>query len=375
MRSQENYTPFIAVGLALTLAILITFQIYLFQEPARIQADEAADKVVAEMAGQTLYAEHCATCHGKNGEGASGPALNSRELLTLTTDEVLFNLTRTGIPGSTMPAWGQAFGGPFTDEHITQLVAFMRAWEETAPELVVEESQPDPVKGIKIYVETCMICHGENGRGTEDIPALNDPAKLAKFENGWYRNTIAHGRPAKGMPTWGTVLSPAQINDLLALLTVWREGGTVSPDIPLATYLSNALFALQNFDTVDAEFFLNAALPQADSDQTTEIQATLDLIQENRLFEANARLTTLLPPEEMGKAAYQSNCAGCHGTDGGGDTALSLRPNPYIQAKSDEELIAFMLVGRQGTAMDAFEGILSEEALANIVALLRTWQE
>jgi mono/diheme cytochrome c family protein len=177
------------------------------------------------------------------------------------------------------------------------------------------------------------------------------------------------------MPTWGTVLSPAQINDLVALLTVWREGGTVSPDIPLATYLSNTLFALQNFDTADAEFFLNAALPQADSDQTTEIQATLDLIRENRLFEANARLTTLLPPEEMGKAAYQSNCAGCHGTDGRGGTAPSLRPNPYIQAKSDEELIVFILVGRQGTAMDGFEGILSEETLANVVALLRTWQE
>jgi len=34
-----------------------------------------------------------------------------------------------------------------------------------------------------------------------------------------------------------------------------------------------------------------------------------------------------------------------------------------------------MLAGRQGTAMDGFEGILSEEALANIVALLRTWQK
>jgi mono/diheme cytochrome c family protein len=375
MRTQEDYMSFIAAAFALTLAILITFQIYLFQEPGRIQADEAADRVAAEMAGQALYAENCATCHGKNGEGVSGPALNSRELLTLTTDEALFNLTRTGIPGSPMPAWGQAFGGPFTDEHVTQLVAFMRSWEATAPEIVTEEPQPDPVRGAKIYVEACMICHGENGLGTEDAPALNDSAKLAKFENVWYRNTIAHGRPAKGMPTWGTVLSPAQINDLLALLTVWREGGTVAPDIPLATYLSNALFALQNFDTADAEFYLSAALPQADSDQTTEIQATLDLIRENRLFEANARLTTLLPPEEMGKAAYQSNCAGCHGSDGTGDTAPNLHANAYIQTKSDEELIAFMLAGRQGTAMDAFEGILPEEALANIVALLRTWQE
>jgi mono/diheme cytochrome c family protein len=220
-----------------------------------------------------------------------------------------------------------------------------------------------------------MICHGENGLGTEDGPALNDPARLKKFDDAWYRNVIAYGRPAKGMPTWGTVLSPAQIHDVVALLAVWREGGTVSADIPLAAYLANALFALQGFDDVDAEYFLDAALAQADSVQAKEIHATIDLIRQNRLFEANARLTTLLPPAEMGKAAYQSNCAGCHGTDGTGDTGPSLRANSYIQAQSDEDLIAFMLIGRKGTAMDAFEGILTEEALSNIVALLRTWQE
>jgi mono/diheme cytochrome c family protein len=212
-----------------------------------------------------------------------------------------------------MPA-GVAFGGPFTDEHTHQLVAFMRAWEPTAPEIVPEQSQPDPVRGIKIYAATCMICHGENGLGTEDGPALNDPARLKKFDDVWYRNAIAYGRPTS-MPTWGNS-SPAQIHDVVALLAVWREGGTVSADIPLAAYLANALFALQGFDDVDAEYFLDAALAQADSVQAKEIHATIDLIRQNRLFEANARLTTLLPPAEMGKAAYQSNCAGCHGSDG-----------------------------------------------------------
>ena len=128
-----------------------------------------------------------------------------------------------------MPAWGQAFGGPFTDEQIAQLVAFIRAWEPTAPEIIPVEIAPDPARGAALYARTCFVCHGENGQGTENGPPLNDAAKLEKYSDVWYRNTIAYGRPAKGMPTWGTVLSPAQINDVVALLAVWREGETVSP--------------------------------------------------------------------------------------------------------------------------------------------------
>ncbi len=50
MRPRENYTPFAAVGLGLTLAILIVFQIYLLGEPGRIRAVEAADLAAAQAA-------------------------------------------------------------------------------------------------------------------------------------------------------------------------------------------------------------------------------------------------------------------------------------------------------------------------------------
>lgn len=375
MQSQENYTPFVATGLGLTLAILITFQIYIIREPVRIKADEAADKLFAETAGRDLYTENCASCHGEDGEGDIGPALNSRELLATTSDEVLFNLTRTGIPGTIMPAWGQAFGGPFTDEEASQMVAFMRAWEPTAPEIIVAEAEPDPARGAAIYARTCFICHGESGEGTDKAPALNDLERLHNLSDAWYRSAISHGRPARGMPTWGTVLSPAQINDLVALLGVWREGETASPDISLIRYLSNALFALRQFDRPDAVFYLEAALTQADSNQIEVIQGAITLIEENHLFEAEAVLITILPPEQMGQELYETNCAPCHGSDGGGDLGPNMRSNSYIQSKSDDELVAFLLAGRSGTAMDGLEGILTEEELRNIILLLRTWQE
>jgi mono/diheme cytochrome c family protein len=211
--------------------------------------------------------------------------------------------------------------------------------------------------------------------GTDFSPALNEPERLNKLNDAWYRNTIAHGRPAKGMPTWGTVLSPAQINDVVALLAAWRAGDMVSANIPLNRYLSNGLFAIRQFDRPDAEFFLKAALTQADESQSEIIQKVIGLVQENRLFEAEAALITLLPPEEMGRALYESNCAPCHGSAGEGGLGPGLRPSSFIQGKSDEELIVFMLAGRDGTAMDSFEGILTEEELGNLLIVLRDWQE
>lgn len=375
MRPREHYTPFVAAGLSLTLAILATFQVYIWREPARIQAVEAADRLVAETSGRALYADNCTDCHGQNGEGKIGPALNSQELLKTTTDETLFNLIRTGIPGTTMPAWGQSFGGPFSDEQVMQIVAFIRVWEPTAPELTSVVATPDPVRGAAIFTTTCFICHGENGQGTDRAPALNDPERLKEFDDAWYRSTIAHGRPAKGMPTWGTVLSPGQINDLVALLAAWREGQTVTLTIPFTKHLGSALFALRQFDRLDAVFYLNAALIQANSQQAEEIQAALDLIKENHLAEAEARLITLLPPEAMGQELFATNCAPCHGNDGTGGLGKTLHNSRFIKSKSDDELIAFILVGRKGTAMDGFEGILTPEELSNIIALMRTWQK
>jgi mono/diheme cytochrome c family protein len=51
-----------------------------------------------------------------------------------------------------------------------------------------------------------------------------------------------------------------------------------------------------------------------------------------------------------------------------------LRANEFVQSKSDEELIEFVLSGRRGTAMDGFEGVLGSEEINNIITLMRKWQ-
>ena len=374
MRYQENYTAFLSVGFGLTLAILAAFQVYLWREPIRIQRDAARDRQLAVQTGRVLFEENCTSCHGKNGEGGVGSALNSQEFLAMVSDELFFSLTRSGVPGTLMPAWGQAFGGPFTDQQLSQLVAFVRSWEPTAPEVETVAEQPDPARGAVIYTQTCVVCHGENGQGTDPVPALNDPERLTGLDDGWYRNTIARGRPAKGMPTWGTVLSPGQINDLVALIAAWREGRTVIPSIPLATTVTNALFSLREFDRPDAIFYLKQAQAISTNEQAAQLQAITTLIEENHLFDAQTLLIRFLPPEEMGRAAFDTNCAACHGADGRGGMGPNLNGNAFVRAKSDQELVDFILTGRNGTSMDGFEGILGSDELTNLVSLLRIWQ-
>ncbi len=232
MFRRENYLPLVIAGAGFSLAILVTFQIYLLREPGRLQADADQDLSAALEAGQDLYVSQCANCHGEQGRGSDGPALNSKQLLSSASDDLLFSLIRTGVPGTAMPAWSQSFGGPLTDEEIRQTVAFVRSWEPNATDVEPDLPEPDPARGAEIFQSVCFACHGPKGEGSEIAPALNDAVRLATFDDDWYRETIAMGRPSRGMPTWGTVLSPAQIDDLVALMGLWREGGSVSAEEP-----------------------------------------------------------------------------------------------------------------------------------------------
>ena len=80
MRSDNN-SHLLWASLILAVLILGAFQLYLNREPARIQAVQAADQQRLISAGQELYRQNCASCHGAEGEGADAPALNSKQFL------------------------------------------------------------------------------------------------------------------------------------------------------------------------------------------------------------------------------------------------------------------------------------------------------
>ncbi len=280
MRQKENYSRFVAVALVLTVAVLASFQAYIFREPGRIAADEERDLSFAVSEGELLYSENCAMCHGQDGEGVDAPALNDKRLLSRTADETIFSLISSGVPSTEMPAWNQLHGGPFTDDQVRQLVIFIRQWEKDAPDRLAEAMAGDPVDGLILYNSTCIVCHGPEGVGTDVAPALNDPENLGFFDDDWYVDAILDGRPAQGMPTWGTVLSPIQARNLVAMLRAWERGETI--ELPNAEELiADALHALDHGDMHGVEDALSAAAAAADHDLAEIIDEALEAIEAN----------------------------------------------------------------------------------------------
>ena len=375
---KENYERYAWIGLVLTLILVGTMAWSWITEPDRIAEASKSLNKIGLTRGRELFVDNCTSCHGTRGEGGLGPALNNKILLTNASDEVLVETIRAGRPNTTMPAWAQMNGGPLTDEDIRYIVSFLRAWEPAAPEIATEV-KPSASHGANLFSRTCSICHGEEGKGAS-APALNNPARLKSLNDDWYRQTIANGRPAKGMPTWGTVLAPLQIDDLVALFGAWRKGEQVQPDTTVADLLGSALYSLNQRDAPDALFYLKRAKSNAFGPALVKFDPIIAQLEKNQADQALSALKTLydewpLGDATKGKKVYGDACSGCHGSDGQGGVGRKLRPNEFVQKGTNAEILALLLNGRQGTAMRSFDGKLTEEQLADAIAFLRGWQK
>jgi mono/diheme cytochrome c family protein len=303
-RSQEVFR-LLVVALVLTVGILFAFQIYLLREPGRIQNVLAADKAEQVSRGQQLFAQNCAACHGNNGEGDIGPALNSKKFLASTEDGRISSLISSGVPGTAMPSWSQAYGGPLTDEQIRELVGFIRNWEATAQDVVKPSPTPDASQGQVIFDSTCYACHGKNGEGTDRAPALNSKDLLTRFDDNWLRQTISDGRPAKGMPTWGKVLSPEQINNVVAYLRSWQA---TAPLIQTPTAAPSSL---------------SSPTPTNAGPGATAVAGPTDTPAADVARPSNGNLTggpalDLTGNSASGASLFVQNCQKCHGDQGKG---------------------------------------------------------
>jgi mono/diheme cytochrome c family protein len=220
----------IILGWVLTLVIVVFLLFYWLNEPHRMAMASEKFRLEGVRRGAELYADHCASCHGDEGQGIAnvGSVLNSKSFLELYDDETIRAVAREGRPNTMMPAFVQEKGGPLRDDQIEDLVAFIRNWEETAPLL----STATPViDAAALYAQYCAGCHGPNGEGTDAISlALNSKGFLGRTDDALLYQLTAQGRTEQGMPAFASELSNAEINALVAFIRAWEA---TAPEVEL----------------------------------------------------------------------------------------------------------------------------------------------
>jgi len=219
MPRRENYTPLVAAATILSIALLIGFQLYQMQEPGRLDADAASDFASSVIEGNALYGVNCASCHGDKGEGSIGPSLRTKEVLESVSEAQLIGLVKTGVPGTTMPAWSQAYGGPFTDEEVRHVITYITTWVPLeAEESIAVEGQGD---GPSVYAANCSACHGVEGEGGIG-PSLHSNDFIKSLSDEALINFILSGRPGTSMPGFQNTLQSADTQAIAIFLRAWQ---------------------------------------------------------------------------------------------------------------------------------------------------------
>ena len=85
-------------------------------------ADLAPPEVLAQ--GEAVYSGTCASCHGPEGEGNVGPALNGSMHAWHHVDNQLRSFIRDGIPNTAMAGHKDHL----TDEDIDAVISYIKSW-------------------------------------------------------------------------------------------------------------------------------------------------------------------------------------------------------------------------------------------------------
>jgi mono/diheme cytochrome c family protein len=270
--------PFVSVTLSLAVAAGCAWP----GQPNRDDVPVPADR---ELRFGVLYGQNCAGCHGADGKLGPAPPLNDPLFRALIPEKELRDVISDGrlvIPGqpSPMPAFAKP-RGKLTAPQIQVLVYEIKgvpyqtigAKNEPVDKIKVVPAdsgvpesadtseviqprwgRPGPLpKGAppylgpkgkngrtsaeyedirkKVFVDACAGCHGDHGEGGMNAGRIHDPNFLGLISDQALRRYIITGRPDFGMPDYAgkegrpedfKPLTPAQVDDLTALLASWR---------------------------------------------------------------------------------------------------------------------------------------------------------
>lgn len=174
--------------------------------------------------------------------------------------------------------------------------------------------------GAEIYGRMCAVCHGLEGEGyrADQAPAIGRDAYLATVTDQYLHSTINDGRASTTMSAWGFDRNgPLRASDVDATIAYMRTWQTVS--------------------AYDLD----------------ERPVTGDVVK--------------------GQQVYAQQCAKCHGARGTGGQYVAIGGAQLLKSATDGFLRYAIHHGRPGTQMPAFDEILDDNAIEDVLASMREW--
>ena len=273
-----------AGGLVATLLIALFIPIYWLGEPQRSAAFEERFNHEAVTRGKLIFSVAppldpnispqkfkeeekaislgmgCAACHGASGnlppsrlagggivedwtDPSSGKVVEYQvpplQNVFQRWDEEIIRMTiERGRPGTPMPTWGVEYGGPMTDQMISDVIAWLKTLpgnRNPPPPLTKCENLTNKTQlqcGEQIFEARCAVCHGPKGQGKEEPGVYYSGLALWRgdvrhLNMAEHRRTIENGRrfywmpqfseaPAQGIPVPPNPLTEQQIRAVIA---------------------------------------------------------------------------------------------------------------------------------------------------------------
>ena len=365
----------------------------------------------AELSGPELYLRLCARCHGENGEGRFGPAINLKPYLSQVSDTELREALLRGRGASEMLSWGEL--GLLTDGQIDDLVSMIRSWESTAPETstsspfdTISASLGDPEEGETLFAQFCSGCHGLSGETAVgegfilfDVVGLIDDEVLSRQIRGG----------SEEMPPFHSLLTTEDINNLLALMRLWHAGPS-SMATPIALSgeevfarvcarchgsngeggiggsLNSKEFLSANDDDAIRQWIFRGTLGTSmlswgdlsllSSEQIDELVDFIRAWEPSAPSTVDAESTVVPANSDLGDASHGEQlfaqfCSGCHGLNGEHPTAnIILNSQEFLDSLSDEILASQIQSG--GIEMPSFHAILTSQNVNDLLAYMRS---
>ena len=202
---------------------------------------ELPTKPVDLLAGERLYQQHCASCHGPRGrgDGPAGkgmvpppPALGIAALMRTVPPALAYRVISVGIAGTPMVAWSETLGA----DDRWSIVAWLNGLR--GPEA------GGMAVGEGVWLQRCASCHGVGGASNGPMSASLSrlPRELSSFawqaerSDAQIADAIRSGIAGTAMPA-SRELTPGELDGLVAWVRTLSlgdapgaSGGRASPD-------------------------------------------------------------------------------------------------------------------------------------------------